>query len=80
MSHEIPPRAVAELDQYFAEANDKYAALVELLRKMTVQDGEYEALAQMAKSLDVASKETLISMVVTGMNRDMKHGNKDKDA
>ena len=80
MSHEIPPRAVAELDQYFAEANDKYAELVELLRKMTADRGEYGALAEMARSLDIASKETLISMVVTGMSRDMKHGNKDKDA
>ena len=80
MNHEIPPRAVAELDQYLAEANEKYTELVELLRKLTAEHGEYEALAQMANSLDVAPKETLISMVVTGMNRDMKHGDREKDA
>lgn len=77
MSQEIPPGVVAELDQYFAEADEKYEELVELLRKLTQENGLYEGIALMAKSLEVGSHETLISMVVTGMRRDMFHGDKE---
>jgi len=76
MSKEIPPGATAELDQLFAEANEKYATLVELLRKLTEEHGTYDALAIMGSSLSIAPKETLVSMVITGMRRDMLHREK----
>ncbi len=39
MSREIPPGALAQLDQMFAEANQKYEELVDILRKMTGEHG-----------------------------------------
>lgn len=77
MSNEIPPGAVASLDQYFAEAKDKYHDLVEVLRKLVAEHGMYEGLAMMTKSLDVANQPTLISMVVTGLYVEMLHGEKE---
>ena len=58
----------------FAECDDKYKELVELLRKLTEEHGLYAAMAYMAKSLDIASNATLLSMVVTGMRREMNRG------
>jgi len=82
MTHDIPPHAVAQLDQYFAEATEKWGELADLLRKSIAEHGEYEAMAIMAKSLEVASQETLISMVVTAMRAHVKHTDehRDKDA
>jgi hypothetical protein len=79
MTHHIPPHAVAQLDQYFAEAAEKWHELADLLRKTTAEYGEYEAMAMMAKSLEVASQETLISMVVTAMRLHVKHTGEHRD-
>lgn len=74
MSRELPPGVVADLDQFFAEADRKYMELVEVLRKCTDQEGMYEAAAIMAMSLSDAPKDTLTSMVVTGLRMYMLHG------
>ena len=74
---ELPPGVVAELDQHFAEADEKYEQLVHVLSELAAEYGMYEAVAVMAKSLDIASHETLVSMVVTGMRREVLHGGKE---
>lgn len=74
---EIPPGALAELDQTNAEAALRWGDLVEILAKLTEEYGEYGAMAIMSSSLEVASKNTLISMVVTGMRVKMLHNPKE---
>jgi len=71
---------MAQLDQLFAQANQMYGELIEMLVKLTGEHGIYEAMAIMGKSLEIASRETLVSMVLTGMRRDMHRGEKEKDA
>ena len=73
MSREIPPGATAQLDQLFAEANRMYGELIGMLIKLTEEHGIYRAMSIMGQSLETAPKETLVSMVLTGMRRDMKH-------
>lgn len=75
---EIPPAELAELDQNNAEAKQRWGELVEILAKLTEEYGEYGAMAIMGQSLEVASKNTLISMVVTGMRVQMLHTPKEK--
>ena len=70
---DIPAGILADLDQLQAEADRKYGEMVGLLRDMTGERGLYAAMAVMAASLEKAPQETLISMVLTGMAREMKH-------
>jgi hypothetical protein len=73
MNREIPPAVTASLDQHFAEADEKYGELVEMLRTLVGEHGTYGALAIMAHSLETASKKTLTSIVITGMQRDLRY-------
>jgi len=74
MSKEMPPGATAQLDQLFAEANEKYTELIEILRKLTEEHGIYGAMAIMGSSIEAASNATLVSMVLTGMRREVLRG------
>ena len=75
MSREIPPRVVAEMDQFFAEADEKYEELIDLLRKIIAEESLYEGIAFMVKTLDsAATRQTLLSMVATGMRREILRG------
>jgi hypothetical protein len=68
---DIPPVVVAAMDQFMAEADEKYAELVEALRVVTDSEGLYGGMATMGIALGKASKESLIAMVVTGLRREM---------
>lgn len=66
------PAAVAALMQIMAEADKKYDATVASLREIT-EDPDmdmYDALAVMGFALNNASKEQLISIVLTGLKRE----------
>jgi hypothetical protein len=68
---DLPPGVEAELDQLYAETSDKFSQLVGVLTGLTVEYGIYGAMAIMGKSLEIAPNATLISMVLTGMQREM---------
>lgn len=68
---DMPPDVVASLDQLMAEADDKYAQLVAMLNELTEEHGIYNAMAIIGTSLDKAPQATLVSMVLTGMRREM---------
>ena len=68
----LPPAAVAKLDQLAAEADMKYAELVGILQSLTEERGEYLALAYLGSSLLRAPKEALVSIILTGMRRETK--------
>lgn len=69
----IPPHILAALDQTRAAADAKYTELVDALRSLGAEYGEYESLSVLGASLlKSASKEVLVSIVLTGMQRELR--------
>jgi hypothetical protein len=73
---DIPPGAIAHLDQIFTEADEKYAELIEMLGSLTEEYGMYAAMTFIGSSLDHVSHGTLVSMFLTGLRRELRNQEK----
>lgn len=67
----VPPAVVAQMDQVFAEADQKYGELADYMRQLTVDHDSIGAMLIMGSSLQVAPKSTLIDIIITGLRREV---------